>query len=157
MARKFAANSTLPSSRARISVARSAPLKWTFGPNLLAKGISVSFDIKIALGFAIGTIALLGYAGIRNRRSGYERKREDTMLDILMASAQARAVLSGDGDKQDVPVKEDAPPPKQREQVQPSLSNALISLHQALGESCVVEEASVPVKNSPVTPTLQGE
>lgn len=101
-----------------------------------------------SLCIAVGTITLLGYAGVRNRRFGYVRKREDTLLGILMASAQARDLLSGEGDRRNTPAKQVTP-------VEQSLSAALISLHQALGESSGVEPTPDRIESSPAGATLR--
>lgn len=51
----------------------------------------MAFEIGIAYGVASLIAIALGYAGLRNRRSGYHRDREDTVLDILITAAASRA------------------------------------------------------------------
>lgn len=68
------------------------------------------------------------------------------MLDILIASAQARAILYGDGGKQDNNV-ENVRLPSQSAPVEQSVATALILLQQALGQSSQIEPTSNPCEN----------
>ena len=49
------------------------------------------FDTAIAYGIALLIAVVLGFMGVRNQRSEWRRERSDTVLDIMMAWAEAKA------------------------------------------------------------------
>jgi hypothetical protein len=52
------------------------------------------FHLAVAYAVALSTAAALIWAGVRNSRSDYHRQSSNTLLDMLLAHAQARAELA---------------------------------------------------------------
>lgn len=54
----------------------------------------MGFEITTAYGIAAGTVSVLGYLAVRNRRAGWVRERQNVILDVFMAWGRANSEMA---------------------------------------------------------------
>src|SRR3954466_11699107 len=69
--------------------------KFAHGSQSLADKSSMAFDITIAYAVTLAAVNSLAYVAVRNHRYGWRRERSNTLLDTLIAWANAKAEMRG--------------------------------------------------------------
>lgn len=53
----------------------------------------MTFHASVAYGIVICTVAFMGWMSVRNKRSGWQRQRSNTLIDLLYTWAAANAEM----------------------------------------------------------------